>query len=268
MKSLLFLPLIAVAWNYAMLGQDWDGTCQTGERQSPINIATGDCEVLDNNYRLEIYYFGKTTSRVMANSGNLIYMEGDFGYIVVIDNDGNERKFLSEWIEFHMPSEHWFDDYPADMELQVFHRIEDSYSTTDFPTRAVVSVPIRPGDESFFMNSVDVYNLPSAGQNNSLDYPYTINLMSIMTQDDEYFFYKGSLNKPTCDEDVLWFVFESQAWVSLSQMENFKKLWIEDERFSGGRGNVREIQKTNGRTVYYSAALRLVGLVGVVGWLV
>lgn len=109
---------------------------------------------------MKIYYYGRTTSRAVVNNGNYIYIEGDFGYISIKDEDDEERKFLTDSIEFHMPSEHWFDGYPTHMEMQVFHTIDDSDYTVDFPNRAVVSIMIRPGDPSYFMESIEVSNLP------------------------------------------------------------------------------------------------------------
>lgn len=268
MLAVLLIALSVSAWDYNNQGSDWSGTCSTGEEQSPIDLNTDNYDVLGDKYRMEIYYYGKTASRTIVNTGNYIYMEGDFGYIVVIDGDGDERKFLTESVEFHMPSENWFDGYATDMEMLIFHRIDDSDYTVDFPFRAVVSVPIRPGDESYFMNSIDVYNLPGSGQSNVLPDDSNINLLAIVDMDDDYFFYKGSLNKPTCDEDILWYIFETKQWVSLSQMANFKKLWVDSESFSGGKGNVREIQEKNGRTLYYSEGVQLAAWIVLLSWLV
>jgi carbonic anhydrase len=265
--NLLLLALTVNAWDYKNQGTDWPDTCSSGEEQSPIDLDTGDYSKLSDTYRMEVYYYGKTASRTVVNTGNVISMEGDFGYITIIDKDGDERKYLTEWVEFHMPSEHWFDGYSTDMEMQIFHRIDDSDYTVDFPVRAIVSVPIRPGDESYFMNSIDVYNLPQSGASNQLPDDSNINLLAIVDMDDDYYFYKGSLNKPTCDEDVLWYIFETKQWVSLSQMQNFKQLWITSDNFSGGKGNVRAIQDTNGRTLYYSGAWTLTALAVLVSWL-
>lgn len=109
-----------------------------------------------------------------------------------------------------MPSEHWFNGYPTHMEMQIYHTVDDSDYTVDFPYRAVVSVMIRPGDPSYFMNSIDVFNLPSNGSTNKLPDDSNINLMAIVNPDDKYYFYKGSLNTPDCEEDVLWYVFKTE----------------------------------------------------------
>jgi len=254
---ILLLAVGASAWSYAQGGEDWPETCKTGNEQSPIDIDTGDTSDLGSDYFMKVYYYGKTASRTVANDGNVIYIEGDFGYITVEDKDENERKFLTNKIEFHMPSEHFFDGYPSKMEMQIFHTIDDSDFTVDFPKKAVVSVMIRPGDPSYFMDSIEVSNLPTSNQNNTLPSDSNVNLLAIVDPDDKYFFYFGSMNKPDCEENVLWYVFETEQWVSFEQMKNFENLLVLDSSDPDSTGNVRSIQSLNGRTVYYSSGLCL-----------
>lgn len=263
---LLLFPSVS-AWDYGTQGTAWGETCAQGDRQSPIDIVTDDTEDLGSEYSMQVYYYGKTASRTITNNGNYIYMPGDFGYITVKDEDGDERKFLTNWVEFHMPSEHFIDGFPTHMEMQIFHTIDDSDYTVDFPNRAVVSVMIRPGDSSYFMQSIEASSMPNAGKELVLPETSNINLLAIVDPDDEYYFYKGSLNKPEpdCTENVLWYVFETEQWVSFDQMTRFKQLWIDDPNFNGGKGNVRDIQSKNGRTVYYSWSWRIAMSLLIVG---
>lgn len=248
------------SWDYTLQGTSWTDTCGKGDRQSPIDILTDDTEDLGSQYSMQVYYYGKTASRTIKNGGNYIYMEGDFGYITIKDDDDDERKFLTDWVEFHMPSEHFIDGFPTHMEMQIFHTIDDSDYTVDFPNKAVVSVMIRPGDSSYFMQSIQVESMPNKGSELVLPETSNINLLAIIDPDDEYYFYKGSFNKPEpeCTENVLWYVFETEQWVSFEQMSRFKELWIDDTDFNDGKGNVREIQSQKGRTVYYSWGSNLV----------
>lgn len=205
-----------------------------------------------------VYYYGIVGSRDVMNDGNTIALAGDYGYITIKDKEGDDRKFLTNRIEFHMPSEHWFNDYPSQMELQIFHTVDDSDFTVDFPSTAIVSVMIRPGDDNYFMQAISLENLPKSGSNHTLATNALVNLLDIVDPYDDYYFYMGSLSTPECQEDVIRYVFKDEQMVSFNQMDYFKRLWIEDTGFSNGNGNVRTIQDKNGRDVKYSSALSVV----------
>lgn len=252
MKACFCLLLtLAAGWNYNSQGSDWGDNCQSGVDQSPINIDTGSTSKLGSDYQMTIYYYGKTCSRTVVNDGNVVYMEGDFGWISVIDLDGDPRKFLVQKVEFHMESEHKVDDEPAWMEMEIYHKVDDSDYTVDFPSLAVVSVMIRPGDPSYFMDSINVQHLPGPGGQLLLANTSNINLLAIVNPDDNYYFYIGSLTTPDCTGNVLRYVFETWQWVSMDQMSYFGQYW-------GEKSNVRTVQDVGDRNVYYSAAAPLV----------
>ena len=76
---------------------------------------------------------------------------------------------------------------------------------------------IRPGDESYLIKSIDPEHLPTRGSNHTL-VDSNVNLMSIVDPSDSYFHYMGSISYPECEEDVLWYVYEKEQWVSTEQM--------------------------------------------------
>ena len=260
--------VLVLGWDYEEHGEDWKGLCSDGKEQSPINIRKSSADKLGDKHRMEIFYYGTTVSRTVEFKDNNIYIEGDFGYITVRDGDGKDRKFMSNRIVFHAPSEHYFNGYPTHMEMQVFHRVDDSDYTFDFPSIAVVSVMLRPGDNSYFFDSIQASNLSNEGEGNRLPDNSNVNLISIVQTDDDYFFYVGSMNEPKyedgetegCEENVLWYVMESQQWVSFIQINYFINRLVSADKegyrdIFGGSGNTRSIQSKNGRTVYYSASL-------------
>jgi carbonic anhydrase len=261
MLWLFWTVIVAEAWNYVQQGKDWTGLCSTGGSQSPINIQKAQTQTLGREFAMEVYYYGQTMSRTVNNTGNYISISGNFGYITIADSSGNIRQFTSNRIEFHIPSEHYLEGYPTHMEMQIFHTVENRDYTFDFPTTAVVSVMLRPGDDSYFFNSINVANLPSAGKSNVLPSNSNVNLLSIVSPDDNYFFYKGSLNEPNCDENVLWYVFETQQWISFVQIGYFQSLFMPGQDVFGGGGDSRAIQNTNGRVVYYSSAQWLAAVI-------
>ena len=259
MIYLLLLLSSTSAWNYGNHGGDWDGLCSNGRSQSPVNIKKSSSSNLGDTYKMEVYYYGTTMSRTVTNKDNKIYLEGNFGYITIRDSKSKDRKFITTKIVFHAPSEHTKDGYNTHMEMQIYHKIDDSDYTFDFPSYAVVSVLLRPGDNSYFFDSIQVSNLPKADQVNILSNDSNINLISIVESDDDYFFYHGSLNEPDCEEDWLWYVFEKQQWMSFIQINYFLQKLVKSDsdgfiNVFGGKGNNRETQSLNGRKIYYSSS--------------
>jgi carbonic anhydrase len=96
---------------------------------------------------------------------------------------------------------------------------------------------IRPGDESYFINSMEPESLPNSGGTWAIAQS-NINLMAIVDPNDFYYHYKGSINYPECEEDILWYVFEEEQWVSVKQMDYFKALLFNEET---QLGNIRNI---------------------------
>ena len=261
---LIFILLsLGFSWDYTQHGADWGGLCQDGKSQSPINIDTTQTTQLGNTYSIQVFYYGQTMSRTVVNNGNYIYIEGNFGYITMVDLSGNSRTFTSNRIELHMPSEHYIDSYPTHMEMQIFHKINDGDYTFNFPTIAIVSVMLRPGDNSYFFDSINITNLPGPGLTNVLPSTTNVNLLSIVNPDDNYYFYNGSLTEPDCEEDVLRYVFQTKQWISFAQMQSFKGLFIGNKDYFAGGGDTRSIQNLNGRTVYYSYGCLCIVILGI-----
>lgn len=258
--SLLTVHASDVKWDYSKNGTDWPGKCADGASQSPINIKKSKTKSLGDKFTMQVYYYGKTASRTVVNNGKYIYIEGDFGYITIRDSKSKDRKFLTTKIVFHIPSEHYFESYPTHMEMQIFHKVDDSDYTFDFPCYAIVSIMLRPGDESYFFTSISVANLPKANEETVLPDTANVNLLSIVSPDDYYFFYNGSFSEPECDENVLRYVFETEQWISFVQINYFKALFITGSDAFSGPGNSRAIQSLNSRDVYYSFAMMIGGV--------
>ena len=100
---------------------------------------------------------------------------------------------------------------------------------------------IRPGDDSYFINSLEPEHLPNTGGNHTI-IDSNVNLMAIVDPSDFYFHYMGSVSYPECEEDILWYVYEKEQWVSTKQMELFEKKLVKGNIITGDvRGNNREI---------------------------
>jgi len=68
----------------------------------------------------------------------------------------------------------------------------------------------------------------------------SINLMDELPQNPTYYRYLGSLTKPPCTEDVLWYVFAEPLECAAAQIQKF---------YTTNSKNARLVQKLNGRKV-------------------
>lgn len=68
----------------------------------------------------------------------------------------------------------------------------------------------------------------------------------------DYYKYKGSLTKPPCTENVLWFVLENKISIGQTQLDNLKKYGL--NKFSINPDNIRTVQPLNTREIEYYQA--------------
>lgn len=98
---------------------------------------------------------GYTGAQTIQNTGNMIRIQSNLGYIEVGDINGR-RNFNVKFIEFHTPSEHKIGGTFFPIEMQIICNIEDKYWELDKPNMAIVSVIIQKGKESYFLNSTGI----------------------------------------------------------------------------------------------------------------
>ena len=98
---------------------------------------------------------GETTSRTVQNTGNMIRVEANMGFVEV--GYGTDlRQFEAVRLEFHVPSEHKYDGVAYAMEMQVIMTAIDRYIERDEPNMLILSVLYKPGRESYLLNMLDV----------------------------------------------------------------------------------------------------------------
>jgi len=95
--------------------------------------------------------------------------------------------------------------------------------------------------------------------------PTVVKLNQLITKKDtaSYYYYQGGLTTPTCDESVLWTVFNNTVPVSEAQMEIFRTL--KDSDGVSLNDNFRPPQPLNGRMVYANEAQARVRSVTIIG---
>jgi carbonic anhydrase len=161
----------------------------------------------------------------------------------------NDEGNISEWnplqFHFHTPSEHTINGENLDLEMHVVHL------TPSGGLGAVLGIFFdveRGGDENNWFLS-QMQGLASTdsiyGRLNFKDF-----LMEL--DHDDFWSYDGSLTTPPCSEGVKWSVLKSVQPISRDQLALFGKYWVDGSNVRG-KGDNRQTQPLNGRTLYSSS---------------
>ncbi|XP_017144525.1 putative carbonic anhydrase 3 [Drosophila miranda] len=234
---------------------DWGGLCDSGKRQSPINLAAkwslrGKFDELKfQNYR----YTQKNLE--MVNNGHSIQID-DFDDVLVMEGGGLAHEYELEQIHLHWWSEHTINSVRYPLEVHIVHRNKlypNMTIATNFKDGIVVlgvlfHVSNTPNDA---IASI-IKNLEDVRAYSRINKPVTVS--SSLAVDDlmpqstgNYYTYAGSLTTPSCAEAVIWIVFTETLPVTLEQVEQFKEI-----EYSNGKqlhNNFRNLQSINNRAV-------------------
>ncbi len=219
-----------IHWGYEGAGspENWANLdpknilCNTGQRQSPIDIKDGikvDLEPIKFNYR-------PSTFRVVDNGHTIQVEVGDSS----ISLTGKTYELVQ--FHFHRPSEEKVNGQRFDMVAHLVHKSDDGQL-------AVIAVLLERGNENPFIQML-WNNLPLE-KNSSVSPPsLTIDPINLLPASRNYFTYMGSLTTPPCSEGVLWLVMKQPAQVSQDQINIFSRLY---------KNNARPIQPASGRLI-------------------
>lgn len=167
--------------------------------------------------------------------------------------DGSKSLFKLAQFHVHAPSEHSVDGKLFDLEIHFVHTYADD------PTHlgAVIGVffDMEEGgeyDNPFLHEMLDFTGDFKVGTEKAL--PNGLDVLNFLSNLEfkKYWSYFGSLTTPPCTEGIRWHVLEQVQPISKHQLDEFTALWARNATYAGGNGNNREIQKLNGRTVYYT----------------
>lgn len=225
--------LHAAHWDYKGPGGPaaWGGLkpefslCNTGQRQSPIDIRGGlavDLEpvrfdyqsskfaVLDNGY----------TVQVNLAAGNTIEVGG--------------KRFELKQFHFHRPSEERIDGRQFEMSLHLVHQDEQG-------KLAVVALLFDKGPQHPVLQKV-WNNLPlERGEEAPARVP--LELEQLLPTDRRYYTYMGSLTTPPCSEGVQWIVMRTPVTLTEEQIDIFARIYPM---------NARPLQSASGRRIMQS----------------
>ncbi|MBE9041980.1 carbonic anhydrase family protein [Oscillatoriales cyanobacterium LEGE 11467] len=198
------------------------GLCETGTRQSPINI-----ESVSISRFTPIEFNYQSIPLTVFNNGHTIqvnYAEGS-----QIELDESVYKLLQ--FHFHTPSEHYIDGKAAAMEVHFVHQ-------DDRGKLAVVGIAIEEGESNPVLEKI-WDNLPLEGEEKTVE-TVTVNAEDLLPDNRTYYSYSGSLTTPPCSEEVSWNVMQTPIQASAEQIDRFASIY---------QVNARPIQPLNDRTI-------------------
>ncbi|KAH8332344.1 carbonic anhydrase 2-like isoform X1 [Drosophila bipectinata] len=287
-KLLLLLPLAyqhtsndaekhVTHWNYELHGENWGGTCSSGVRQSPLQLAVQKSlivplpRILFGNYDVKL-----KAPLTLENNGHSAHMdipETINGKRPFITGGLLNGRFIAEGFHFHWGSinqrgsEHSINKQRFDVEMHIVHRnarysdLKEAVKHKDGVAVLGVMFKVVKNPNRFYpgLNKV-LSELPKiTNYKQKATIPGSISLGQMLgdLNPRDFFTYRGSLTTPECEEAVTWTVFSHVLPISLSLVTKFWRL-----RDSEGHkliNNYRFTQPRNGRPVYYRTGKDLSG---------
>ena len=220
----------AVRWAYGGPGapEHWASlsegyaTCESGLRQSPIDIAGYETA---SAAPISFSYGGDAVA--VRNNGR--YVQVDYGLGNTLS--AGQRTYALKSAHLHSPSEHLIDGESFAAELHLVHTDSDG-------NLAVVGLLFRQGEPSPVVQEI-LAAAPPVGD--VVVEGFTLNAAGYVPGEPGHYRYDGSKTTPPCDEPVDWYVMRQAGTVSRQQVDNLLTL-------SGGPNN-RPVQPAGDRVI-------------------
>jgi carbonic anhydrase len=215
--------------------------CETGKRQSPIDITSEDLKTLAESPSPKFYDAKNVKSKNTGNTVEIFSGDEEVPLPAEIHVDG--EKYELAQFHFHTPSEHRINGRHYDIEQHLVFKSGEKIS--------VVAVFYDVGkEESAFMKPI-INDLPV----NVDDEPKHIkhiklaDLLCDIENITEAYTYSGSLTTPPCSEGVTWYVNKNPQEVSVHQFLKLREVMGFNSRFTQLRESDEEY-KTK-RSLYH-----------------
>ncbi|CAG7683100.1 unnamed protein product [Allacma fusca] len=248
---------------------EWPGVCQTGMRQSPIDINFK--QVVDSPFGGPVYLNPDYRSRqnfLIMNTGHTVsvMLNSDLSSRATIRVDGAKELMrgtthIFSQLHFHwgssgkIGSEHTINGQRFAMEAHFVHynsKYENFTAALNEPDGIIVvavffdeSPEDNPAMEPVVELLDKVHDTRKFTRGKGLEFT---NLLPVMTRKPKQaYHYLGSLTTPGCVETVSWVVFEQHLYISTRQLEAFRSLI--DSNGDSMQNNFRPTQPLNNRKI-------------------
>nr|XP_012632975.1 carbonic anhydrase 4 isoform X2 [Microcebus murinus] len=272
------LPPPDLHWCYQVQAQasnclgpaNWGEHCQQS-RQSPIDIVTNKAKANENLRPFSFSGYDKKLEWTVQNNGHTVVMSPTTnGIEIAIAGGGLSARYQVTQFHLHWSrvmnagSEHSINGKRFAMEMHIVHQKEKGTSGNNNNTQnpgndiAVLGFLVTPGpkvNDGFRPLVEALSKIPTPEMSTTIG---GISLMNFLPTEEKlkrYFRYRGSLTTPSCNETVVWTVFEEPIELHTDQILAFSdKLFYDTERRLKMTDNVRPVQALGQRTVFKSQA--------------
>jgi carbonic anhydrase len=202
------------------------GLCESGQRQSPIDIrqtARGELPGLRASFQ--------TVALKLANDGHTVRVRFDKGNLLSI----GKETFTLQQFHFHTPGGDKIAGEEFPMAAHLLHKSQSGQLLA-------VVVLFRTGNENALLQTL----LPLIPATKGADRLFTgtlVNANQLLPPKLGYFRYAGSLTAPPCTEGVEWIVMKEPLELSLGQLAQYRQVFAD---------NARPVQPLHRRTVLES----------------
>jgi carbonic anhydrase len=264
MKVLIALALFAVVAaaqiSFTYPDTTWGGICQTGKRQSPINIMRDQTVCVREGefegVRRKInFHYWPAHGLETVNTGHTLKVKSHVGFVTVGGcNPCDGQRYHLKQINFRTPAEHTIDAsatrsgrYP--LELHLVHQKEGATGLNDLLFIAIFFYQqLDGGFPNKFLHQLEIHHAPTT-TGGKFKLSSWVNIFDSLKEalTGEYYTYDGSITTPTCDETVQWFVMKTPLGATKEQIASLNNIF----NANNNGGNARGTKDLNGRRVYW-----------------
>jgi carbonic anhydrase len=256
-------------WDYNKHGQDWECLCKEGKEQSPIDLPSPAKAVevdikpifeydfvdatMTENYAAANLRSGQK-NKIVYDDYQIKIRHPNFGKVVTLDGG----VYTAQEIVFKTPAEHKVEGNTYDMEMQIIHH---GKTIGDTIKKVVLSFMFKakPGVFNKFIDKLNFFDLPNPAEK-SKDITSTLFIPQIFFNSDEddisimvpfsFYTYQGSLTRPPCNEDVIYYIASKPIELSNTAITLFKEaLRVPDRMDTMGNVVTSDVLQENNRAV-------------------
>ena len=245
--------------DYSPTSPIWtNNNCELGSNQSPINLPQdlSKYQYSDSISLVSTHYskISNPTIKAINDGEKISFASESLGYIL-FNYYNNTYKYDAFEMNFHIPSEHFIGGVQAPLEIQINHTKDLTYTNSTNSAKEqnadnnylIISLFFLNKDKytSEFIRSFTNFRgvkeslIPSVAELDNEAFNI-MNLNTVILSHKMFFYYKGSMTLPPCNEEVHWLIQNHYLYLSNSQYLILKDLI--GQYYNISEGNHREIQ--------------------------